>query len=141
VATVAAARGCSTSGTLKRIFRAHGIRLYPDHDYCFGCHDQSVVWALSNTPSGLPHEDADRASASHGFVSCDVLAKDVFGRRIARYVWRNDDDPTYVEVLNIECAISPNSRRDTDELERATRQLPRVSTQPTTGPSEDAVHD
>ncbi len=58
-----------------------------------------------------------------------------------RFVWRNDTNPTYPRVLNVDCAISPSKRADTAALERALRGLPVVSAQPTTVPSSDAIHD
>lgn len=61
--------------------------------------------------------------------------------RIERFVWRNDPDPTYVRELNVDCAIFPEMKRQTDSLERALRRLPGVSDLPSTLPSEDAIHD
>lgn len=125
--------------TLKRIFGAQGIRLYRDHDYCFGGSDPRVLSSFSNAPIGYNKEEA--VSASQGDISCNVDRDDIFGRQIERFVWRNDSAPTYVEVLNVDCAIYPNRRADTDALERAMRRLPGVSPQPSTVPSPDAVHD
>jgi hypothetical protein len=76
-----------------------------------------------------------------GILFCDVLEKDIFGPRIERFVWRNDPRPTYLRVLNVDCAIYPERSGDADRLERAFRALPSVSAQPTGVPSADAVHD
>jgi hypothetical protein len=80
-------------------------------------------------------------SDAHGSVYCDVLRRNLFGSRIERFVWRNDRKPTYLRVLNIDCAIYPASMADTNRLEWALRQLPGVSAQGTTVPSTDAIHD
>jgi hypothetical protein len=77
-----------------------------------------------------------------GDLFCDVLNKNIYGSRIERFVWRNDRHPTYVQVLNVDCAaIYPATSADTDRLERAFRDLPGTSKQPTTVPSRGAVHD
>jgi hypothetical protein len=55
-----------------------------------------------------------RASESH--VSCD-LCPEGSSRRIHRFVWRNDPNPTYLDVLNVGCAIYPETRDHTDALE------------------------
>jgi hypothetical protein len=49
--------------------------------------------------------------------------------------------PTYLDVLNVGCAIYPQTRDHTDTLEDALRRLPGVSDLPSTVPSEDAVPD
>ena len=38
-----------------------------------------------------------------------------------------DADPTYVDVLNVGCAILPENEEQTDTLEQALRRLPGVS--------------
>ena len=126
---------------MKRILGTQGIRLYRDHDYCFGSSDVRVLSALSNAPIGLGNDEEEAVRVSQGLISCDVLASGIFGRRIERFVWRNDSNPTYIRVLNVDCSITPNKLADTDVLERAIRALPGVSAQPTTVPSSDAIHD
>lgn len=93
-------------------------------DHCDA--DARVLVSLSNTKQDL---------------FCDVLRTDLYGRRIERFVWLNDRSPTYVRVLNVDCAIYPQDSVATDELEAAFRDLPGVSTQATTLPSADATHD
>lgn len=45
----------------------------------------------------------------------------------------------YLDVLNVGCAIYPETRDHTDTLEAALRRLPALSDLPSTVPSEDAV--
>ena len=127
--------------TLKHILGTQGIRLYRDHGDCFGATDVRVLSSLSNAPIGLGYAKEEAVRVSQGLIDCDVNATDIFGSRIERFVWRNDSNPTYVRVLNVHCAISPDSRADTERLERAIRRLPGVSRLPTTLPSADAIHD
>jgi hypothetical protein len=109
--------------TLKRVLAVRGFQLRRD-DRCYG--DIRVLVTLS---------DAD------GRLYCDLLRRNLFGSRIERFVWRNDPAPTYLRVLNIDCAIYPEARTETNRLERAFRRLPGVSAQDTTVPSADAIHD
>lgn len=78
---------------------------------------------------------------SSGSVFCDVYLENLYGARIERFVWRNDHDPTYLRVLNVDCGIYPETRADTDRLEHAFRDLPGVSTKSAIVPSADAIHD
>ena len=111
---------------LDRALSGKGIQLYGDHKNCA----PDALFALSNT-----------AIASEGEIFCALYGANEFGPRIERFVWRNDPKPTYIRVLNVHCAIYPESAANTDTLEDAIRQLPGVSTQSTTVPSSDAIHD
>jgi hypothetical protein len=120
--------------TLERALDTQGIQAYRDED----CAPDALV-RLSNT--AIPYEQQDAVVSSEGDIFCDVYRTDIFGSRIERFVWRNDPRPTYLRVLNVSCAIYPESKEHTDTLEMAFRQLPGVSAQPTTVPSSDAIHD
>ena len=96
---------------------------------------------LSNVTDAVPYEQEQDVVASEGHILCDIYRTDIFGSRIERFVWRNDPRPTYLRVLNVDCAIYPESNEHTDTLEQAVRQLPGVSAQPTTLPSSGAIHD
>ena len=120
--------------TLKRALGARGIQAYRDEH----CAPEALV-ALSNT--AIPYEQQDAVVSSEGEIFCDIYRTNTFGSRIQRFVWRNDSRPTYLRVLNVDCAIYPDSKEHTDTLEQALRQLPGASAQPTTVPSSDAIHD
>jgi len=120
--------------TLKRALGARGIQAYRDDR----CAPDALV-SLSNT--AVPYEQYEAVVSSEGEIFCDIYRTDTFGSRIERFVWRNDPRPTYVRVLNVHCAIYPESTEHTDTLEQALRQLPGVSAQPTKVPSSDAIHD
>jgi hypothetical protein len=121
--------------TLVSTFRAQGIQLHRD-DNCA----PDALLALSNT--AVPtYEQEVRVREAEGDIFCDVYPTKIWGGRIERFVWRNDPDPTYVNVLNVSCAHYPEDGVQTDKLEQAFRKLPGVSSQPTTVPSSDAVHD
>jgi hypothetical protein len=124
-----------TEGALKDALATEGIRMYRD-DACFA----NVLVALTNIPDAVSSEREDELLESQGHISCEIHARSAFAR-IHRYVWRNDRDPTYVEVLNVDCAIYPETKRQTDRLERALRRLAGVSNLPSTVPSADAMHD
>ena len=108
---------------VRRTLAARGFRLNRD-GRCDA--DARVLVTLSNTERDL---------------FCDVLRSDLFGPRIERFVWRNDPSPTHLRVLNVDCAIYPQTQAVTDELEGAFRDLTGVSTKATTLPSADAIHD
>ena len=120
---------------LDRALSGKGIQLYGDHKNCA----PDALFALSNT--AIAYEEQDAVVASEGEIFCALYGANEFGARIERFVWRNDPKPTYIRVLNVYCAIYPESAADTDTLEDAIRQLPGVSTQSTTVPSSDAIHD
>jgi hypothetical protein len=120
---------------LERALSGKGIQLYSNHENCA----PDALFALSNT--AIPYEEQDAVVASEGEIFCDLYGANEFGARIERFVWRNDPKPTNVRVLNVDCAIYPESTADTDRLEDAIRQLSGVSTQSTTVPSSDAIHD
>lgn len=121
---------------LKRALGARGIQAYRD---AYGHCAPGALATISNT--AIPYEQQDAVVASEGDIFCDIYQGNKIGARIERYVWRNDSAPTYVGVLNVSCAIYPESTEQTDSLEEALRQLPGVSTQSTTVPSSDAIHD
>jgi hypothetical protein len=108
---------------VRRTLAARGFRLNRD-GRCDA--DARVLVTLSNTD---------------GDLFCDVLRSDLFGPRIERFVWRNDPSPTHLRVLNVACAIYPQTQAVTDKLEGAYRDLTGVSTKATTLPSADAIHD
>jgi hypothetical protein len=122
-----------TERGLKAALDAEGIRLLRDSD----CSDELE---LSNITDAVPYEKEDTIRASEGHIFCE-LYPDGSSPRIERFVWRNDPHPTYLRVLNVSCAIYPESREQTDTLEEALRSLPGVSDLPSTVPSEDAVRD
>jgi hypothetical protein len=124
-----------TERELKAALDAEGIRLLRERD-CLG--DELV--RLSNLTEAVPYEQEDVIMASEGHIFCELYSEGS-SRRIERFVWRNDPDPTYLDVLNVACAIYPEIDRQTDVLERALRRLPGVSDLPSTVPSEDAVRD
>jgi hypothetical protein len=95
---------------------------------------------LSNITDAVPYEQKDVIMASEGHIFCELYPEGS-SRRVERFVWRNDPDPTYLDVLNVACSIYPESHGQTDALERAIRRLPGVSDLPSTVPSEDAVRD
>jgi hypothetical protein len=125
-----------TERALKAALAAEGIRLYRERD-CFA--DELVL--LSNLTDAVPDEQEDEIMASQGHILCGLHSAGASSRRVERFVWRNDPDPTYVRVLNVSCAIYPENHRQTDTLERAIRRLPGVSRLPSALPSEDAVRD
>ena len=124
-----------TERMLKDALAAEGIRVYRESD-CFT--DELVL--LSNLTDAVRYEQEDEIRESEGHIFCSLYAT---GRpsRIRRYVWRNDPEPTNVEVLNVVCSIYPEAKSQTDTLEHALRRLPGVSELPSTVPSDDAVHD
>jgi hypothetical protein len=124
-----------TERELKAALDAEGIRLLRDSD----CSGEEL--GLSNITDAVSSEQVDVILASEGHVFCDLYTKDTFSPRIERFVWRNDPDPTYLDVLNVSCAIYPETREQTDVLEHALRRLPGVSELPSTLPSDDAVRD
>ena len=125
-----------TERTLVSTFGAQGIQLHRDHkDNCA----PDALLALSNT--AVPYEEQVRVREAEGDIFCHVYPTDIWGPRIKRFIWRNDPDPTRINVLNVGCAHYPERAGQTDKLEQAFRQLPGVSSQPTTVPSSDAVHD
>jgi hypothetical protein len=95
---------------------------------------------LSNL-ADVPSERTDEIVASQGHIICGLYAGGSSSHRVERFVWRNDHDPTYVRVLNVNCSIYPKNHRQTDTLERAIRRLPGVSDLPSALPSKDAVSD
>jgi hypothetical protein len=112
-----------TEQRLRSTLSANGFGpMFRDFDACWGA------------PGELAALVSDRA-----LVTCSVFRKS-YGRRIFRYVWRNDPSPTYIGVLNIECTVA-NQRDNTDLLEKALRQLPGVSSSPAYVPSADAKPD
>jgi hypothetical protein len=119
---------------LKVALDAEGIRLLRDSD----CSGDELE--LSNLTDAVPYKQEDVIRASEGHIFCDLYPEGS-SPRIERFVWRNDPDPTYLDVLNVSCAIYPETREQTDALEQALRRLPGVSDQPSTVPSEDAVRD
>jgi hypothetical protein len=126
-----------TERQLKRAFSEEGIKLYRDDR----CHP-TVLVSLTNIPigAGLSSDETERIEDEQGHILCD-LRRDSLGVRVERFVWRNDPQPTYVRVLNIDCAIYPQVREDTDAVERAIRTLPGVSAAPATPPGPDATSD
>ena len=124
-----------TERELKAALAAEGIRLFRERD-CLG--DELVL--LSNLTDAVPYEQEDVIRASEGHIICELYPTGS-SRRIERFVWRNDPDPTYLDVLNVTCSIYPERRQQTDVLERAIRRLQGVSDLPSTVPSEDAVRD
>jgi hypothetical protein len=119
---------------LKAALDAEGIRLLRDSD-CSG--DQLE---FSNLTDAIPYEQKGVIRASESHISCDLYPEGS-SRRVHRFGWRNDPYPTYLDVLNVGCAIYPETRDHTDTLEDALRRLPGVSDLPSTVPSEDAVPD
>jgi hypothetical protein len=108
---------------LRRTLSANGFgEIRRDHGYCF------------NDPRKLSAVVSNRA-----LIACSVYGKS-YGRRIYRYVWRNDPSPTYIGVLNVSCTVG-NPRDVTNLLEKALRELPGVSTKPAYVPSPDAQPD
>jgi hypothetical protein len=120
---------------LKTALAARQIQLYRD-DRCY----PGKLVTLSNVAGPVRHEQKDAIMASEGHIFCHVYGKS-YGPRIERFVWRNDPDPTYIRVFNVDCAIYPERKAQTDELEQAIRRLPGVSDRPATLPSPDATHD
>jgi hypothetical protein len=125
-----------TEKSLKAALAAEGIRLLRRSD-CLG--DELVL--LSNLTDAVPYQQEDAIMASEGHVFCELYPTAVASRRIERFVWRNDSDPTHLYVLNVACSIYPEDQRQTDALEGALRRLPGVSNRPTTVPSSDAIRD
>lgn len=123
-----------TEPELKAALDAEGIRLLRDSD----CSGDELE--LSNITDAVPYEQEDAIMASEGRIFCELYPEGS-SPRIERFVWRNDPDPTYLDVLNVSCAIYPETREQTDALEQALRRLPGVSDLPSTVPSEDAVRD
>ena len=121
--------------SVKRAFEANGIQLYRDDN----CTDPDALVELSNT--AIPYEQQDAVVDSEGDIYCSIYPTQTFGPRIERFVWRNDRRPVYVNVLNVSCALFPERVAHTDKVEQALRQLPGVSKEPTTVPSDDAVHE
>jgi hypothetical protein len=121
--------------SLKRAFEAKGIQLYRDDN----CTDPDALVELSNM--AIPYEQQDAVKSSEGEIFCSIYPTDTFGPRIERFVWRNDRRPLSVDVLNVGCALFPERVAHTDKVEQAVRQLPGVSKQSTTVPSEDAIHE
>jgi hypothetical protein len=119
----------------KEAFVAEGIELRRAE--CIG--DELML--LSNISDAVPYEREGSIMASQGHILCSLYDVDETRGRIRRYVWRNDPDPTYVEVLNVSCAVFPERRAHTDAVERALRHLPGVSSLPSVVPSEDAIRD
>jgi hypothetical protein len=143
-ATVSEPRPCR-SGTASPIteemlvsaFSARGIQLHRDHpDNCA----PDALLALSNTAVAT-YEEEVRVREAQGDIFCHVYPADIWGDRIERFVWRNDPDPTWINVLNVGCAHYPEKPGQTDKLEEAFRKLPGVGSEPTTVPSSDAIHD
>ena len=123
-----------TERELKAALAAEGIRLLRDSD----CSGYEVE--LSNITDAVPYEEEGAIRASEGRIFCGV-SPEGSSARIERFVWRNDPDPTNLRVLNITCDIYPQSREQTDVLEKALRRLPGVNDLPSTVPNEDAVRD
>ena len=123
-----------TERELKAAMDAEGIRLLRESD----CSGDEL--ALSNLTAAVPYEEEGVIRASEGHILCDLYPEGS-DRRIYRYVWRNDPDPTSLDVLNVGCSIFPENRGQTDTLEQALRRLPGVSDLPSKLPSEDAVRD
>jgi hypothetical protein len=120
----------------KKALAAEGIRLRRDAQ-CLG---RELV-LLSNITDAISSDQEDSIMASQGHIICELYEEKVTSARIERYVWRNDPDPTYLAVLNIHCAVFPETRTQTDAVERALRSFPGVSPLPRTVPSADAVPD
>ncbi len=116
----------------KRALSDHGIRVFRD-----GPCDREGT-SFSNTAGAASYDDV---ATVQGDISCDLHVANVFGARLERFVWRNDREPTYLRVLNVDCSIYAVERAQTDGLERALRSLRGVSAAPSTVPSRDAVHD
>jgi hypothetical protein len=123
-----------TERELKAALDAEGIRLLRESD----CSGDELE--LSNITDAVPYEQKDVIRASEGHIFCHLYSEGS-SRRVHRFVWRNDPHPTYVDVLNVGCAIYPEMREHTDMLEAALRRLPGVSDLPSTVPSEDAIRD
>jgi hypothetical protein len=130
-----------SESTLKHVFTGNGIRLYRNGNADGACSDRRVLVSLSNVPEQMSNRQTDSIDARQGTISCDLLTAPSFGRRLERFVWRNDHRPTYVDVLNVDCAIHPANVRQVDRLERTLRRLPGVSDAPAAVPSEDATGD
>ena len=123
-----------TERASKAAFDAEGIRLLRDSD----CSGDELE--LSNITDAVPQDHEDVIMASEGHIFCEVYP-DGASPHIDRFVWRNDRHPTYLRVLNVSCAIYPDTREQTDSLEQALRRLPGVSDLPSRVPSGDAVRD
>ena len=121
---------------LRRALASEGIKLYRD-DRCYG----ASLSTLSNITTSLPYEEERAVRASEGSIFCDISARNIFGPQMERFVWRNDPTPTELRVLNVSCSIYPETRAQTDRLERALRRLSGVSRAPTSLPSSDAIRD
>jgi hypothetical protein len=125
-----------TERALRDAFRREGIELLRD-DRCWS----DVLVSLSNVADAVPYPEQDGIGERQGILFCDLLRSNIVGSRIERFVWRNDPMPTYLRVLNVDCAIYPNAPEHTNRVERALRRLPGVSPDATGLPSSDAIHD
>ena len=122
-----------SEGALKRAFRSEGIRLYRDDR----CYPEALV-SLSNAADPLTPDEQDAARTRDGHIFCEVLAKE-WGSLVERFVWRNDPQPTYVRVFNVDCAVYPQTIEQTNRVESALRRLPGVDPGPSVLPSGDAI--
>jgi hypothetical protein len=127
-----------TERALRDAFRREGIELVRD-DRCYP--DVRLLVSLSNVADAVPDREHDGIIERQGTLFCDLLQSDIFGPRIERFVWRNDPNPTYLRVLNVDCGIYPDAPGHTDRVERVLRGLPGVSPAATDLPSSDAIHD
>ena len=108
---------------MKSAFAAEGIQLYRDPD----CFTDELVLLSNSRDAGPPPEEGD--------IFCSLHESGRESARIHRYVWRNDPDPTHIEVSNVNCAVYPEREGLADRVERAIRRLPSVSPLPTTVPA------
>jgi hypothetical protein len=102
------------------VFRANGITLTVNQNACRRPKNDSVNDASNAGPTGLqPSKEIERRE---GFILCDVK----FGSRgrSVRVIKYDTDRQTYIDVLNVNCAVFPyDAAHEKQQVERVRRAM------------------
>lgn len=120
-----------SEATLKSVLAKHGIHLYRD-DRCEEFKDpdgnplpDAPRATFGNSRSSL---DYDRVASTEGFILCElhrggpVGIKQRRATRVQRIKYEGDEE-THLSVLNVDCAIYPDSPEQIERLEAGLSDL------------------